>query len=144
MAEIIVAVVFVGFLTGFVTVLCIGNYFRAKRAQERQRQRRLANILTSSHAAQAAFNDGHHHRLAGELSPQSEPSSASSGAAERAHPSSSDPERTRLLANTASGTQRRANAARSLMNFGEPGDDLLCLEEEDGGPHSRAPNLMSV
>ncbi len=27
---------------GFITVLCIGNYFRAKRAQERQRQRREA------------------------------------------------------------------------------------------------------
>uniref|UniRef100_A0A7S2JVW2 Uncharacterized protein n=1 Tax=Leptocylindrus danicus TaxID=163516 RepID=A0A7S2JVW2_9STRA len=40
--EVIVAVVFVGFLVGFITVLCIGNYFRAKRAQERQRQRRLA------------------------------------------------------------------------------------------------------
>jgi hypothetical protein len=39
--EIIVAVTFVGFLTGFVVVLCIGNYFRAKRAQGRQRQRRL-------------------------------------------------------------------------------------------------------
>jgi len=37
-----VAVMFVGFLVGFITVLCIGNYFRAKRAQERQRQRRLA------------------------------------------------------------------------------------------------------
>eukprot|EP00553_Chaetoceros_curvisetus_P012691 CAMPEP_0204639060 /NCGR_PEP_ID=MMETSP0717-20131115/41585_1 /ASSEMBLY_ACC=CAM_ASM_000666 /TAXON_ID=230516 /ORGANISM="Chaetoceros curvisetus" /LENGTH=103 /DNA_ID=CAMNT_0051659027 /DNA_START=144 /DNA_END=455 /DNA_ORIENTATION=+ len=40
--EVIVAVCFVGFLVGFITVLCIGNYFRAKRAQERQRQRRLA------------------------------------------------------------------------------------------------------
>lgn len=40
--EVIVAVTFVGFLTGFVAVLCIGNYFRAKRAMERQRQRRLA------------------------------------------------------------------------------------------------------
>lgn len=40
--EVIVAVIFVGFLVGFITVLCIGNYFRAKRAQERQRQRRLA------------------------------------------------------------------------------------------------------
>lgn len=28
-------------LVGFITVLCVGNYFRAKRAQERQRQRRL-------------------------------------------------------------------------------------------------------
>ena len=28
------------FLVGFITVLCIGNYFRAKLAQERQRQRK--------------------------------------------------------------------------------------------------------
>lgn len=35
---------FVIFLVGFITVLCIGNYFRAKRAQERQRQRRLAKL----------------------------------------------------------------------------------------------------
>ena len=33
-----------GFLTGFVIVLCIGNYFRARRAMERQRQRRLARL----------------------------------------------------------------------------------------------------
>lgn len=40
--------IFVGFLVGFITVLCIGNYFRAKRAQERQRQRRLAKIAAAS------------------------------------------------------------------------------------------------
>jgi hypothetical protein len=38
------AVTFVGFLTGFVLVLCIGNYYRAKRAMEHQRQRRLAKL----------------------------------------------------------------------------------------------------
>mmetsp|Transcript_15767 Transcript_15767/g.34276 ORF Transcript_15767/g.34276 Transcript_15767/m.34276 type:complete len:168 (+) Transcript_15767:182-685(+) len=47
MIEVAVAVTFVGFLTGFVVVLCVGNYFRAKRAQERQRQRRLANHFGS-------------------------------------------------------------------------------------------------
>lgn len=45
--EVILAVCFVGFLVGFITVLCIGNYFRAKRAQERQRQRRMAKITSS-------------------------------------------------------------------------------------------------
>lgn len=44
MVEVILAAIFVGFLTGFVAVLCIGNYFRAKRAMERQRQRRLAQL----------------------------------------------------------------------------------------------------
>ena len=42
------AVCFVCFLVGFITVLCIGNYFRAKRAQERQRQRRLAKLASSN------------------------------------------------------------------------------------------------
>jgi len=42
--EVIIAVTFVGFLTGFVAVLCVGNYFRAKKAMERQRQRRLARL----------------------------------------------------------------------------------------------------
>jgi hypothetical protein len=41
------------FLVGFITVLCIGNYFRAKRAQERQRQRRLAKLAASNNAAAA-------------------------------------------------------------------------------------------
>jgi len=39
---------FVGFLVGFITVLCIGNFFRAKRAQERQRQRRIAKITAAA------------------------------------------------------------------------------------------------
>jgi hypothetical protein len=31
-------------LTGFVAVLCIGNYYRAKKAMERQKQRRIARL----------------------------------------------------------------------------------------------------
>lgn len=38
------AVIVVGFLTGFVAVLCIGNYYRAKKAMERQKQKRLARL----------------------------------------------------------------------------------------------------
>mmetsp|Transcript_3807 Transcript_3807/g.5034 ORF Transcript_3807/g.5034 Transcript_3807/m.5034 type:complete len:82 (+) Transcript_3807:239-484(+) len=49
--EVILAVCFVTFLVGFITVLCIGNYFRAKRAQERQRQRRLAKLASYSEAS---------------------------------------------------------------------------------------------
>mmetsp|Transcript_38518 Transcript_38518/g.93187 ORF Transcript_38518/g.93187 Transcript_38518/m.93187 type:complete len:119 (-) Transcript_38518:412-768(-) len=44
LSEIVVAVTFVGFLTGFIAVLCIGNYYRAKKAMERQKQRRLAKL----------------------------------------------------------------------------------------------------
>ena len=47
------AVCFTGFLVGFITVLCIGNYFRAKRAQERQRQRRLAKLANRGGASRA-------------------------------------------------------------------------------------------
>mmetsp|Transcript_5602 Transcript_5602/g.7972 ORF Transcript_5602/g.7972 Transcript_5602/m.7972 type:complete len:159 (+) Transcript_5602:198-674(+) len=43
-AEVIVAVTFMGFLTGFVVVLCIGNYYRAKKAMLRQHRRRIARL----------------------------------------------------------------------------------------------------
>jgi hypothetical protein len=48
LTEVLIAVTFVCFLMGFVAVLCIGNYYRAKRAMESQKQRRLARL--SGHA----------------------------------------------------------------------------------------------
>jgi hypothetical protein len=42
--QVIAATIFVCFLIGFVAVLCIGNFFRAMRAMERQRQKRLARL----------------------------------------------------------------------------------------------------
>jgi hypothetical protein len=50
------AIAFVAFLIGFITVLCIGNYFRAKRAQERQKQRRDAKTA----ANQSTYATDHH------------------------------------------------------------------------------------
>jgi hypothetical protein len=38
------AAVFIGFMVGFVCFLCVGNYKRALRALERQRQRRLSRL----------------------------------------------------------------------------------------------------
>lgn len=35
------AIIFAGFLAGFIFYLCIGNYQRAKRAMDRQRKRRV-------------------------------------------------------------------------------------------------------
>lgn len=35
------AIIFAGFLAGFIFYLCLGNYQRAKRAMDRQRKRRL-------------------------------------------------------------------------------------------------------
>jgi hypothetical protein len=52
------AVAFVTFLVGFITVLCIGNYFRAKRAQERQRQRRLAKLAANNNGGYGADGQG--------------------------------------------------------------------------------------
>lgn len=45
--EVIAVTVFVCFLVGFVAVLCIGNFYRAKRAMERQRQKRLARLSSN-------------------------------------------------------------------------------------------------
>ncbi|KAG7353604.1 hypothetical protein IV203_034872 [Nitzschia inconspicua] len=50
LTEVLIAVVCVCFLLGFVAVLCIGNYYRAKRAMERQKQRRLARLSGQSGA----------------------------------------------------------------------------------------------
>ena len=50
---------------GFITVLCIGNYFRAKRAQERQRQRRLAKLAAFGNNTGSSNNT----RGGGSLSP---------------------------------------------------------------------------
>jgi hypothetical protein len=51
--ELILATFLVAFLVGFVCVLCIGNYFRAKRAMERQRElrRRRASSATNNNGS---------------------------------------------------------------------------------------------
>ncbi|GKY90898.1 hypothetical protein MPSEU_000062600 [Mayamaea pseudoterrestris] len=54
--EVVLAICFVAFLVGFITVLCIGNYFRAKRAQERQRQRRLAKLAAANHVGGGTYD----------------------------------------------------------------------------------------
>ncbi len=41
MPSIVQAITFGGFLAGFIFYLCIGNYHRAKRAMDRQKQRRI-------------------------------------------------------------------------------------------------------
>lgn len=100
--EVIVAAVFVGFLTGFVAVLCIGNYFRAKRAMERQRQRRLARLSNGGNG----FID----------SPKSTYSSGTSGGSTR-----SEGEHQLLLHKTPDLPRRR--------NMEEEGTDLLLMNE---------------
>mmetsp|Transcript_21299 Transcript_21299/g.46227 ORF Transcript_21299/g.46227 Transcript_21299/m.46227 type:complete len:178 (-) Transcript_21299:492-1025(-) len=39
--ELLAAIIFAGFLAGFIFYLCLGNYQRAKRAMDRQRKRRV-------------------------------------------------------------------------------------------------------
>lgn len=89
LAEVLLAVTFAGFLTGmcgvirhwwitskcgdslthihsttpgFVTVLCIGNYYRAKRAMERQRRRRL-NVPDSPRSSSTVSSGGEQQAL---------------------------------------------------------------------------------
>ena len=57
--EAILAVIVVGFLTGFIAVLCIGNYFRAKKAMERQRQRRLARLSGAGRMTNVSGSPAH-------------------------------------------------------------------------------------
>jgi hypothetical protein len=40
-ATLLKAIIFAGFLSGFIIYLCFGNYQRAKRAMERQARRRM-------------------------------------------------------------------------------------------------------
>jgi hypothetical protein len=49
--ELVFATTFAGFLIGFVAVLCVGNYYRAKRAADRQRLRRLEKQEQQQQAA---------------------------------------------------------------------------------------------
>ena len=150
--EIIVAVTFVGFLTGFVVVLCIGNYFRAKRAQERQSQRRLAK------------ENGEYH-YASPDSPRSEYSAASSAYMDEG------PERQHLLSlhqrkhvlqsknkNSSSTTgggglyrtqqlnpqYRASNGGGAPDSDGGETADLLMIPEEDNAKNGPSSDVMSV
>lgn len=98
-AEVIVAAIFIGFLTGFVAVLCIGNYFRAKKAMERQRQRRLARL---SHGGGATD------------SPRSHYSSTTSGGS-----TAGTDEHQHLLARPPEIPRRRNNDVNDLLLFSE-------------------------
>lgn len=123
LVETILAVVFGGFLTGFILVLCVGNYYRAKRAMERQRQRRLARL--SNGGGNGVVDD----------SPNS---IATSGGSTK---SGGGEEQTYLLGNTTTSTtqneaaRRRNNAMMPLVQ-----EDLLLQEN----PPSKSANVMSV
>lgn len=74
LTEVLIAVTFVCFLMGFVAVLCIGNYYRAKRAMESQQQRRLARLSGGRHAgnnAVAGFADSPKSTISGTSSAES-------------------------------------------------------------------------
>mmetsp|Transcript_7814 Transcript_7814/g.10455 ORF Transcript_7814/g.10455 Transcript_7814/m.10455 type:complete len:182 (-) Transcript_7814:611-1156(-) len=70
--EVTLAATFLGFITGFVAVLCIGNYFRAKRAMERQKQRRLANIAARNGNGQGGIPDSPRSQYSGSSSQYSD------------------------------------------------------------------------
>jgi hypothetical protein len=112
------AVGFVCFLIGFVAVLCLGNYYRAKKAMERQKQRRLARLsgnagngvvglensspLSSNHStASTQFNEEQQNLLMGNWT------------------------------NTGSGPARRRQA----------GDDDLLFDVNDTGPRAMVTSI---
>lgn len=122
LVETILAVIFGGFLTGFILVLCIGNYYRAKRAMERQRQRRIARL--SNGGGNGVVDSPH--------------SAATSGGGS----TRSNEEQAYLLGtggagNDAAARRRTNNAMMPLVQ-----EDLLLQENPpDGSSHA---NVMSV
>jgi hypothetical protein len=106
----------VGFLTGFVVVLCIGNYYRARRAMERQKQRRIARL--SGHAGNGVI---------GVDSPCSNQSTASSHMSE---------EQQHLLGSRAQNAAMKQQTARR-RNMEESTGTTLLLDITDTGPRAQ-------
>ena len=117
--EVLIATIFVCFLTGFVAVLCIGNYYRAKKAMERHRQRRLARL---SHGA-----GGNVQSMVGDKASHISPGSTYSGE------SGVVDERKPLLAHPSELPRRRNNNIN---------DDLLLFTNND--EQQRQPAIMRV
>ena len=109
------AVGLVCFLIGFVAVLCIGNYYRAKRAMERQKQKRLARL--SGHAGNG---------VVGLESPRSDHSTASTQFNEE--------HQTLLMGSRINNPQTRRR------NVEEPTDSLL-LDVDDTGPRAKLTSI---
>jgi NAD(P)H-hydrate repair Nnr-like enzyme with NAD(P)H-hydrate dehydratase domain len=125
--EIMVVVLGVGFLVGFVVALCYQNYARAKRAMERQRQRRLAKLLSQqppTSSGHVMLVGGHAENTGG--SPTKSTSSAGSSGGEQQY----------LLSSVAqTNRQRRANPPELVH-------DLL-LQPNDSISAARPPNNVA-
>jgi hypothetical protein len=126
LTEVIVAVVFIGFLTGFVAVLCIGNFFRAKQAMERQKQRRVARLSSAG-----GGNDIHVSIGGIDSSPRSHYSSGGS-----TRTSEGIDENQHLLYGPSTIPRRRAN-----VDDNEDANDLLLFNEQQ---NRRQPTVMRV
>lgn len=120
--EVIAVTIVVCFLTGFVAVLCIGNYYRAKKAMERHRQRRLARL---SHGV--GFPSGGDVDRKTDISPGSNYSAATSGGSTPAN------ERQHLLARPSELPRRRNNNIN---------DDLLLFSNEND--QQQQPTILRV
>jgi hypothetical protein len=121
--EVIIATIVTCFLIGFVAVLCIGNYYRAKKAMERHRQRRLARL---SHGAGGSVGVSKDDKLV-DGSPGSNYSAATSGGSMTAN------EREHLLARPPELPRRRNNNIN---------DDLLLFSNEND--QLRQPTILRV
>ena len=107
-------VVIVSFLLGFVVVLCIGNFYRARKAMERQKQRRLARLL----------GGGNQNTSEGFQSPASQTSSMYSE------------ERQSLLGSNNTRMNQRGNSTTNRRKADEGTDSLLLdLNENNNRPN---------
>ena len=99
LAEVLIAVTLVCFLLGFVAVLCIGNYYRARKAMERQRQKRLARLSGQSGAVAEDYS----------------PRSTYSGASSRSGGGSGGEQRNALLSGIPSAGTQQCKSTSSLV-----------------------------
>lgn len=147
--ELILATFFVAFLVGFVCVLCIGNYFRAKRAMERQRElrRRRAN---SSAGGSGTNQNGSSHTTDSPRSLASE-STANTDNQQNYHNVNNN-ERRYLLGGGPPQPRgppelpRRRAGLLSGPSPSPPTEDLLLFPDREGGDGSggEKPKIMRV
>ena len=134
------AAVLGGFLTGFILVLCIGNYYRAKRAMERQRERRMQRLQSSSGQGPSNLPSHSKHHGGG-----TEQEDLLDSPGRSSYVMNSHHETDQLIArnNNNSNARQRRN-----MNDDEQDEgDLLLQEHSSTPPHSyghKSGQLMSV
>jgi hypothetical protein len=141
--ELIFATFLVAFLVGFVCVLCIGNYFRAKRAMERQRElrRRRASSATNNNGSNTTDSP---RSLASE-------STANTDNNQNYNHNTVNNERKYLLGGGPPQQQQRGQPELPRRRAGllsgpspSPTEDLLLFPDRGGDGNSEKPKIMRV